>query len=28
MAVRHFQGVSMEKTLDWAATEIEGFSRN
>jgi len=28
MAVRHFRGEVMGKTLDWAATEIEGFSRN
>jgi ABC-type glycerol-3-phosphate transport system substrate-binding protein len=28
MAVRHFKGEAMEKTLDWAAGEIEGFARN
>jgi len=28
MAVRHFKGETMEKTLDWAAGELEGFSRN
>ena len=28
MAVRHFKGEAMEKTLDWAAGELEGFSRN
>jgi ABC-type glycerol-3-phosphate transport system substrate-binding protein len=28
MAVRHFKGEAMEKTLDWAAKEVEGFSRN
>ncbi|MCC6918625.1 MAG: extracellular solute-binding protein [Alphaproteobacteria bacterium] len=27
MAVRHAQGEPMEKTLDWAAAECEGFSR-
>ena len=27
MAVRHFQGEAMEKTLDWATAEIEGFMR-
>lgn len=27
MAVRHFQGEPMEKTLDWAAKEVEGFMR-
>jgi hypothetical protein len=27
MIVRHFQGEPMEKTLDWASTELEGFSR-
>lgn len=25
---RHFEGEAMEKTLDWAAKEVEGFSRN
>jgi ABC-type glycerol-3-phosphate transport system substrate-binding protein len=28
MAVRHFRGEALEKTLDWASTELEGFSRN
>jgi ABC-type glycerol-3-phosphate transport system substrate-binding protein len=28
MAVRHFKGEAMEKTLDWASSEIEGFMRN
>ncbi len=28
MAVRHFRGEAMEKTLDWAAGELEGFTRN
>jgi ABC-type glycerol-3-phosphate transport system substrate-binding protein len=28
MAVRHFKGEAMEKTLDWAAREVESFSRN
>ncbi len=28
MAVRHFKGEAMDKTLDWAARELEGFSRN
>ena len=28
MAVRHFKGEAMEKTLDWAARELEGFLRN
>ena len=28
MVVRHFKGEAMEKTLDWAAKELEGFSRN
>ncbi|HJQ58462.1 MAG TPA: extracellular solute-binding protein [Vineibacter sp.] len=27
MAVRHFQGEAMDKTLDWAAKELEGFTR-
>ena len=27
MAVRHFKGEAMEKTLDWASGELEGFSR-
>jgi ABC-type glycerol-3-phosphate transport system substrate-binding protein len=28
MAVRYFQGEPMEKTLAWAASELEGFMRN
>ena len=28
MAVRHFRGEAMEKTIAWAASELEGFSRN
>ena len=28
MAVRHFRGEAMEKTLDWASNELEGFTRN
>ena len=28
MVVRHAKGEAMEKTLDWATREIEGFSRN
>jgi ABC-type glycerol-3-phosphate transport system substrate-binding protein len=28
MAVRYFKGEAMDKTLDWAAGEIEGFMRN
>jgi ABC-type glycerol-3-phosphate transport system substrate-binding protein len=28
MAVRYFRGEAMEKTLDWAANELEGFTRN
>ena len=28
MVVRHAKGEAMDKTLDWAAKEIEGFSRN
>jgi ABC-type glycerol-3-phosphate transport system substrate-binding protein len=28
MAVRHFRGEAMEKTLDWATGELEGFTRN
>ncbi|MDP2330273.1 MAG: extracellular solute-binding protein [Reyranella sp.] len=28
MAVRHFKGEAMEKTLDWAAKEVESFSRH
>ena len=28
MAVRYFRGKTMEKTLDWAASELEGFTRN
>jgi len=27
MAVRYFQGEAIEKTLDWAAKELEGFTR-
>jgi len=27
MIVRHFQGEPMEKTLDWAESELEGFRR-
>jgi ABC-type glycerol-3-phosphate transport system substrate-binding protein len=27
MAVRYFQGEAMDKTLDWAAKELEGFTR-
>jgi ABC-type glycerol-3-phosphate transport system substrate-binding protein len=27
MCVRHFQGEAMEKTLDWAQSEVEGFMR-
>ena len=27
MVVRHFKGEAMEKTLDWAAGELEGFKR-
>ncbi|MEQ1611403.1 MAG: extracellular solute-binding protein [Hyphomicrobiaceae bacterium] len=27
MAVRHFQGEAMEKTLAWAESEVEGFMR-
>jgi len=27
MIVRHMQGESMEKTLAWAESEVEGFSR-
>jgi ABC-type glycerol-3-phosphate transport system substrate-binding protein len=27
MAVRHFQGEAMEKTLNWASGELEGFMR-
>ena len=27
MIVRHLQGEPMEKTLDWAASELEGFKR-
>jgi len=26
--VRNAKGEAMDKTLDWAAKEIEGFSRN
>jgi len=28
MAVRYYKGDAMDKTLDWAAKEIEGFMRN
>ena len=28
MAVRYYKGEPMEKVLDWAASEIEGFMRN
>lgn len=28
MAVRYFKGEPLEKTLDWAAGELEGFMRN
>ena len=28
MIVRHYKGEAMEKTLDWATKELEGFSRN
>ncbi len=28
MVVRHSKGEAMDRTLDWAAKEIEGFSRN
>ena len=28
MAVRHFKGEAMEKTIAWATGELEGFSRN
>ena len=28
MAVRYFKGESLEKTLDWASNELEGFMRN
>ncbi len=28
MVVRHFKGEAMERTLDWASKELEGFSRN
>ena len=28
MAVRHFKGEAVEKTLDWASRELEGFMRN
>ena len=28
MIVRYYKGEAMEKTLDWAAKELEGFSRN
>jgi hypothetical protein len=26
--VRYFRGDAMEKTLSWAASELEGFTRN
>ena len=28
MAVRYYKGEAMDKTLDWAAKEMEGFMRN
>jgi len=28
MAVRYFKGEQLEKTLDWASGELEGFMRN
>jgi hypothetical protein len=28
MIARQFQGEAMEKTLAWAAAEVEGFMRN
>jgi len=28
MCVRYFKGEAMEKTLDWASSELEGFMRN
>jgi ABC-type glycerol-3-phosphate transport system substrate-binding protein len=28
MAVRYFKGEALEKTLDWASSEMEGFMRN
>jgi hypothetical protein len=28
MVVRYAKGEAMDKTLDWAAKELEGFSRN
>ena len=28
MAVRYFKGEALDKTLDWAASEMEGFMRN
>jgi hypothetical protein len=28
MAVRFYKGEALEKTLDWAQGEIEGFMRN
>ncbi len=28
MAVRYFKGEALEKTLDWASNELEGFMRN
>ncbi|CAN5847060.1 extracellular solute-binding protein [soil metagenome] len=28
MIVRHFKGEAMDKTLDWASKELEGFMRN
>jgi hypothetical protein len=27
MAVRHFKGEAMDKTIGWAASELEGFMR-
>jgi len=27
MVVRYFKGDPMEKVLDWAANEVEGFKR-
>ena len=28
MAVRHFRGEAMEKTIAWAENELEGYMRN
>jgi hypothetical protein len=28
MAVRYFKGEALEKTLDWASGELEGYMRN